>query len=164
MHSCRKRARSYIQFASLAFLAILGPPMTFWAGGLLEAQDQITASARHLFARENLVAWCIVPFDSKKRSPEDRAAMLARLGFKRFAYDWRAEHIPSFDAEMDALEQKGIKLDAFWVAPGELNRESRIILDLLERHGLKTDLWVLLDLGADRVDRPRTGKTDRRSS
>ena len=47
--------------------------------------------------------------------------------------------------------RKGIKLDAFWVAPGELNRESRIILDLLKRHGLKTRLWVLLDFGADRV-------------
>jgi len=50
--------------------------------------------ARRLFARENLVAWCIVPFDSKRRGPEDRAAMLERLGFKHFAYDWRAEHIP----------------------------------------------------------------------
>ncbi len=108
---------------------------------------QIAESARRLFARENLVAWCIVPFDSKNRSPQDRAAMLEQLGFKRFAYDWRAEHIPSFDAEMDSLAQKGIKLEAFWVAPGELNRESRIILDLLKRHGLKTRLWVLLDLG-----------------
>ena len=26
------------------------------------------------------------------------------LGFKHFAYDWRAEHIPTFDAEVDALE------------------------------------------------------------
>ncbi len=63
--------------------------------------------ARRLFARENLVAWCIVPFDSKKRGPEERAAMLERLGFKHFAYDWRAEHIPTFDAEMNVLAQKG---------------------------------------------------------
>src|SRR5687768_9449389 len=39
------------------------------------------------FSRENLVAWCIVPFDSTKRGPEERAAMLDRLGFRRFAYD-----------------------------------------------------------------------------
>ena len=45
-----------------------------------------------------------MPFDSKKRGPEERAAMLERLGFKRFAYDWRTEHIPTFDAEIeDAL-------------------------------------------------------------
>ena len=46
-------------------------------------------------SRDNLIAWCIVPFDSKKRGPEDRAAMLQKLGFKHFAYDWRGEHIPT---------------------------------------------------------------------
>src|SRR4051812_8327705 len=66
------------------------------------------------FDRDNLVAWCIVPFDAKKRGPEERAAMLERLGFKRFAYDWRAEHVPTFDAELDALEKRGITLSAFW--------------------------------------------------
>ncbi len=104
-----------------------------------------------IYRRDNLVAWCIVPFDSKRRGPEERAAMLQRLGFKRFAYDWRAEHIPTFDAEIEALKRHGISLDAFWVAPGELNQESRIILDVLKRHGIRTQLWVLLDLGADRV-------------
>ncbi len=108
-------------------------------------------SAQALFARDNLIAWCIVPFDSRKRGPEERAAMLQRLGFKHFAYDWRAEHIPSFDAEVEALKRHGVALDAFWVAPGELNRESRIILDLLKRHGVKAQLWALLDLGGDRV-------------
>jgi putative heme-binding domain-containing protein len=107
-----------------------------------------------LFARENLIAWCIVPFDSKKRTPEQRAAMLQSLGFRHFAYDWRAEHIPTFDAEVEALNRHGIALDAFWLAPGELNRESRIILDLLARHQLKTQLWVLLDFGADKVTGP----------
>src|SRR4051794_24537919 len=39
-----------------------------------------------LFDRGNLVAWCIVPFDGKRRGPEERAAMLERLGFRHFAY------------------------------------------------------------------------------
>src|SRR5262249_52928166 len=104
-----------------------------------------------LYSRENLVAWGIVPFDSKRRSPEDRAAMLERLGFRRFAYDWRARHIPSLDAEKAALKPPGIPLATCLVAPGELNRESRIILDVLKRHGLKTQLWVLLDYGPDRA-------------
>ena len=50
-----------------------------------------------LFDRANLVAWCIVPFDARNRGPEERAEMLQRLGIKRLAYDWRAEHIPTFD-------------------------------------------------------------------
>ena len=80
--------------------------------------------------------------------------MLQRLGFKHFAYDWRTEHIPTFDAEIDALKRHGVSLDAFWVAPGELNHESRLILDVLKRHNIKAQLWVILDLGADRASGP----------
>lgn len=99
------------------------------------------ASARGLFARENLVAWCIVPFDAKKRGPEERAAMLERLGLRQLAYDWRAEHVPTFDAELQALKRHGIKLTAFWF-PGSLNREAQAILDVLKRHNIRTQLWV----------------------
>ncbi len=101
-----------------------------------------------LFARENLVAWCIVPFDAKKRGPEARAEMLRRLGFTRFAYDWREEHIAQFDEEMEMLKRWGIKLEAFWF-PGAMNREAEIILDLLRRHNIQTQLWVSMDFGGN---------------
>jgi sugar phosphate isomerase/epimerase len=95
-----------------------------------------------LFARTNLVAWCIVPFDAKKRGPEERAAMLEKLGFKFFAYDYRAENIPTFDAEMDALERHHVRLLAWWF-PGTLNDEAKLILDVLKRHGIRgAQLWV----------------------
>jgi sugar phosphate isomerase/epimerase len=95
-----------------------------------------------LFDRTNLVAWCIVPFDAKKRGPEERAAMLARLGFTQFAYDYRAEHIPTFDAEMAALKRHRVRLLAWWF-PRTLNDEARLILDVLKRHDLRgVQLWV----------------------
>lgn len=94
-----------------------------------------------LLARENLVAWCIVPFDAKKRSPEDRAAMLKKLGFVRFAYDWRGEHLPTFDRELDALKKEGIEPTAIWF-PAGLGKESQILLDGLKKHGIKTQLWI----------------------
>ncbi len=99
------------------------------------------AKAGGLYARDNLVAWCIVPFDAKNRGPEERAAMLERLGLSQLAYDWRAEHVPTFDAELDALKRHGIKLTAFWF-PGSLNREAQAILDVLKRHNVHTQLWV----------------------
>ena len=37
------------------------------------------ASSEGLFDRDNLVAWCIVPFDAKKRGPEARVEMLKNL-------------------------------------------------------------------------------------
>jgi hypothetical protein len=63
-----------------------------------------------LFDPQNLTAWCVVPFDAKKRGPVERAEMLQRLGFKNFAYDWRSKDVPSFDAEVEALHQHGINL------------------------------------------------------
>src|SRR4026208_2500387 len=80
-----------------------------------------------LFARSNLVAWCIVPFDAKKRGPEERAEMMERLGFKMFAYDYRAEHIPTFDGEMEALKRHHVQLLAWWF-PTTLNAEAQNIL------------------------------------
>src|SRR2546429_7485126 len=106
------------------------PLMPLWAS------QESAKDAPAVFRRDNLVAWCIVPFDAKKRGPEERAAMLARLGFTRFAYDWRAEHIPTFDAEMDALRARGIRLEAFWF-PADLGKEARGILAVLKRHGIK---------------------------
>src|SRR5581483_1655535 len=102
-------------------------------------QDQRSPAAP--FAQENFVAWCIVPFDSQKRGPEARAEMLQRLGFKKFAYDYRAEHVPTFDAEMDALKKRGIELTAWWF-PQTLNAEARQILAVLKRHDIQTQLWV----------------------
>src|SRR6478609_12077200 len=77
-------------------------------------------SVPDIFARENLVAWCIVPFDAKKRGPEERAAMLEKMGIHRLAYDYRAEHILTFDAELDALQKHHIELTAWWF-PTTLN-------------------------------------------
>jgi putative heme-binding domain-containing protein len=67
--------------------------------------------------------------------------MLERLGFTRFAYDYRAEHVPTFDAEIDALKKHHIELTAWWF-PQTLNAEARQILDVLQRHNTKTQLWV----------------------
>lgn len=94
------------------------------------------------FAKDNLMAWCIVPFDAAKRSPEDRAAMLKELGIKHFAYDYRAEHVPTFEREIVALKNNGVELSAWWF-PGALNDEAKLILGLLEKHDLHPQLWVM---------------------
>src|SRR4051812_28669294 len=110
------------------------------------AQDKPVSAAEaaaRLLDQDNLVAWCIVPFDAKRRGPEERAEMLARLGFKKFAYDWRAEHIPTFDAEIAALKKHGIELTAWWF-PAALNEEAKQILAALKRNDVKTQLWVML--------------------
>ena len=96
-----------------------------------------------LFSKTNLVAWCIVPFDTQKRSPEARAEMLERLGIHRLAYDWRAEHIPTFDAEVAAMRKHHIDITAWWF-PAALNGESKAILDCIERNQIHPQLWVTM--------------------
>lgn len=102
---------------------------------------QPAADGTELFRRENLVAWCIVPFDDRERTPVERAEMLNRLGLSKYAYDYRAHHIPTFDAEMEAIKRHGIELTAWWF-PTDINDEARLILDVLKRHGIRTQLWV----------------------
>src|SRR5262245_25704342 len=109
------------------------------AGWMPVGVAQAKSAAELLFAKENLVAWCIVPYDANKRTPEERAAMLKRLGFSKFAYDYRAEHVPTFDAEMEALKKQGIELTSWWF-PQTLNSEARQIFDVLKRHNIKTQL------------------------
>ena len=96
-----------------------------------------------LFSKTNLVAWCIVPFDSQKRGPEARAEMLERLGIRRLAYDWRAEHIPTFDAEVAAMRKHHIDITAWWF-PAALNAEAKAIFDCIERNQIHPQLWVTM--------------------
>jgi sugar phosphate isomerase/epimerase len=86
------------------------------------------------FRTDNLVAWCVVPFDAQKRGPAERAAMLQRLGFTKLAYDWRAEHVPQFEEEIVQLKQHGIEYFAFWSQHEEAFR-------LFEKHGLRPQIW-----------------------
>jgi azurin/sugar phosphate isomerase/epimerase len=102
---------------------------------------EIRAADLSLFDQKNLAAWCIVPFDKAKRGPEQRAAMLEKLGLTQFVYDYRKEHIPTFDAELDALKKHHVELIGWWF-PTVLNEEAKMTLDLFKRHNVKPVLWI----------------------
>lgn len=100
-----------------------------------------------LFAKDNLVAWCIVPFDSQKRTSTERAEMLNKLGIKSLAWDWREEHISTFENEINALWKHGIELKSvwFWIDGNDgeiLNNSLEQILETLKKTNTKTELWV----------------------
>ena len=103
-----------------------------------------------LFRKENLAAWCIVPFDKAKRNPEQRAEMLERLGIKKFVYDYRAEHEAQFGEELVALKKHGVELSGWMFPagpdatdPAKLNAKGMGMLELFDRHGVKPQLWVI---------------------
>jgi hypothetical protein len=108
-------------FLAAAWLAALGTPQT-------------PARGLAVFARDNLVAWCVVPFDAKSRGPAERAAMLKRLGFTKAAYDWRDAHVPTFEDEILEYRKHGIEYFAFW---GTHDRA----FELFAKHGLHPQIW-----------------------
>jgi sugar phosphate isomerase/epimerase len=97
---------------------------------------------------DNYFAWCIVPFDNQNRTPEQRIEMLKRLGFKSYAYDWRAEHLPKMAKEINLARENGIDINAVWMwldqndAPGSLSENNQNVLQALEETGLQTQIWV----------------------
>jgi len=100
-----------------------------------------------IFQPDNLVAWCVVPFDSVNRGPESRAAMLENLGFKKFAYDWREQHLSSFPEEVMALKTHGIELTSvWWWIDGQgdqlLNKNNQRLLHYLDSLDISTDIWM----------------------
>ncbi len=121
----------------------LGPRVAFVLGvvlALLSGSPSVRAETPHNFKRENLVPWCIVPFDAKKRGPAERAEMLIDLGLKRCAYDWRAEHVPTFEEEILQYKNHGIEFFAFWAVHDEAFR-------LFQKHHLHPQIWQTLGDG-----------------
>ncbi len=89
------------------------------------------------FDKNQLIAWCIVPFDAKQRGPAERAEMLVRLGIKRVAYDWRAKHVKEFEEEILQYNKHGLEFFAFW---GEHEDAFR----LFQKHGIHPQIWQML--------------------
>lgn len=93
--------------------------------------------SKKIFQRDRLVAWCIVPFDALKRTPLQRAEMVDKLGMARVAYDWRAEHVPTFEAEIQEYKKHGIEFFAFWSWHDALE-------PLIAKHGIRPQIWLML--------------------
>jgi hypothetical protein len=100
-----------------------------------------------LFAKSNLMAWCVVPFDSLERGPQERAVMLKELGISKLAYDWREKHLASFPDEINALKENKIELSAVWLwistpQADQLDSANQVMFNMVKDHHIKTDFWI----------------------
>lgn len=118
---------------SIPFARTLSLLLTVLLPVLLPAK----AGVEKVFAKDNLVAWCIVPFDAKKRGPAERADMAKRLGFTKIAYDWRGEHVPTFEQEILEYKKHDIEFFAFWNWHDSFG-------PLIEKHDIKPQIWKTL--------------------
>ncbi|MCA9161720.1 MAG: hypothetical protein KDA62_02030 [Planctomycetales bacterium] len=60
--------------------------------------------------------------------------MLKRIGLQRCAYDWRAEHVPQFEDEIQQYRKHGIEFFAFWDVHDDALR-------LFEKYDLHPQIW-----------------------
>ena len=113
----------------VTFLTAFG----FGTASVCDADE--TSADRSIFAADNLVAWCIVPFDAKTRNPAERAEMLTRLGIKKVAYDWRQQHVPTFEEEILQYKRHNLEFFAFWSWHEDM-------VPLIKKHGIKPQIWM----------------------
>jgi sugar phosphate isomerase/epimerase len=104
---------------------------------------------RALFAPANLLAWCIVPYDQKHRTPAERVAMLQRLGFTQYAWDWRQQHLKDLPEEIRLARAGGLRLRAVWLwidaqsdRVGQLGESNRAVFDAVNAAHLSVEFWL----------------------
>jgi sugar phosphate isomerase/epimerase len=127
----------------ILLLSVLTGAVGAWPLAGLAGESPAAKAGARLWAHDNLFAWCTVPFDAKHRGPEARAEMLEKLGFTMFAYDWRQKDVPTFDAEIEALQRHRIELLAWWFPFDPDDALAKATLETFRRHGVHPQLWVM---------------------
>lgn len=117
--------------------------------------DQSARTANGIYGKQNIAAWCIVPFDAKDRTPQERAEMLQRLGIQRFAYDWRDSHIAQLEEEIIECKRRNIEFFAFWGWHDSL-------APLIAKHDVHPQIWLMVSpppgaTAAERVEKAANG-------
>lgn len=130
--------------ASMFIVVFLGTMMISNFGFSQEISD-----TKDLFKQENLIAWCIVPYDSANRTPAERIEMLKELNFSQYAYDWRHEHLPELREEISLAKGSNINITALWMwidkewdTTEKLSDDNEALIKIIEASGIKTQLWL----------------------
>ena len=103
----------------------------------------------------------LVAHDAVPRTALERATMLREIGLSRIVWDWREEHIDSFDAELDALRLAGVHLAGMWTPLpmpaleepdyasrfGTVPARLKYLITEAARRGLSPDLWTQISFG-----------------
>ena len=101
------------------------------------------------FRMDNLVAWCVVAFDSLERNSEQRIAMLKELKFKKFAFGGREKHLVTMEEEFTMAKENNIEITSVWLwldnrtdQPGKLKPLNERIFKTLKDQKLETQIWL----------------------
>lgn len=107
------------------------------------------ASSTPLFSMNNLLAWCIVPYDSLNRTPVQRVEMLQRLGLTQYVWDWRQQHLKDLPEEIAVSKKQGVRIRAVWLwideitdQAGELSEANRAVISAVSAAKIPMEFWI----------------------
>ncbi|MFI4875693.1 MAG: sugar phosphate isomerase/epimerase family protein [Blastopirellula sp. JB062] len=112
-----------------------------------QAQPAASKSAADLYADDNLTAWLVMFTDSVKRTPDERAEMVANLGFDKVGFESFKKYLPILEEQMDAYAKRGVKVTSVYLVietqkPSE-EEQVKKILDVLKRRGETPQIWAM---------------------
>lgn len=72
--------------------------------------------------------------------------MLQELGITKLAYDWRPQHLPTFEEELQALEEHHIALQGIWFwieqdSVGYLGEDNEKLWARMQENDVQTECW-----------------------
>jgi sugar phosphate isomerase/epimerase len=133
---------------SLVLAAWIAAPLIGAEGNGSNAKSE-SASSAPLFSMNNLLAWCIVPYDSLNRTPAQRVEMLQRLGLTQYVWDWRPQHLEDLPEEIAVAKQQGVRIRAVWLwidentdQVGRLSAANRAVISAVAEAKIPMEFWV----------------------
>src|SRR5690349_2560567 len=108
------------------------------------SQADTPANAMGLWSPTELIPWVVGVYDEKPLSSEERAQLLHRLGFRKFAYFWEpdAKDIHKVEQEIEALQKYGIEPVAWWFSYDASDPFAKQLLETFKRYHIKPQLWM----------------------
>ncbi len=98
---------------------------------------------------EKTFPWCIVAYDSLKRTPSERIKMMKDLGFTKYAYDWRDTHLVDSKEELILAQENDIEIISVWIwlnpkrdSVNGLSQSNEKMFNIVNELKLKTTIWV----------------------
>lgn len=98
---------------------------------------------------KDVYPWCIVAFDSIKRSAAERINMLKELGFDKYAYDWRDDNLNEMESEFKLAKENNIEIVSVWLwlnaerdSLGHLSPSNEKIFEIIKKQQIKTTFWL----------------------
>lgn len=102
-----------------------------------------------LINSDDVYAWCIVGFDSEKRSPHERLAMLKLIGVESYAYDWEEENLEEMAIEWELAKVNEIEINGVWLwlnaerdSLPNLSAANEQLLATMDESDLETQIWL----------------------